>query len=874
MSYTFDQAIAALAGENTLAELIELAGNTSARVAGAAPGATSLLYAGTVNGEDAWRVAAAVAPTGSDQLVRVDNTDVGRLYDDPRFTVKLEAAIEADLAARTPGYANLSADDRTSLLAAEQNRIWSNKDANNLRLPYDPNRLSLWDLASKNFVEQATGNFRVLAANVNANSVLMQTELPALLARSSGQVDGLDIAHLRAGNSLDDARLAILTMADRVTYLSGVRTASLDAYRSFTPADVELALRDPARMQAYLDRDAAMDSVARARDDAGIRGLVNGGHAAWTAGVPRALNRLGFVGGILGFTAMSAQAGQAHSSGDSARAQEIVKEWGVDAAGSWLGATIAAAAAGIALGAVAVAGVAVAAPVAGALVLGASVIGGIFGAEGATELYRLLDDRDANGRRDVVDRLVNLLYGATSTIVTPLPADLNGAQFTIDAALTRDEIIANARNSMAWRYALRELNGFVVSDVSYDRHNVDGSLDLYDPATGQGAMTERYLADRAAMLMWRLRYQVEGARDDNDGAHPGPKPYNEDWDTSSIQGNWDFVDLTQRLPGGQPLTLAIDGVGLSLHDHQVVFGSGQGETIEGEGDSDILYGMAGDDTLRGLGGDDYIEGNADNDTLDGGSGNDTLLGGAGTDTYLFTGNWGQDTVIDADGQGAIRIDGVNILPVTAGRMTESAWISDDRRYAFAVMGAAGGTHNLIITPTDPARAGNAITVVGWRGRQPTGSSANLGITLGDTYIAPTQPYEFVIAGTAGNDANLGAAVARVNVSGLAGNDVLSGWDVWPYFVAEGDLPYHGYDLQDFYANLDGGEGHDRIEGGEGTDIISGGAGDDHIYGGVRPNYAPTWSISAWHSPAWGGFDENNPRPFFEQYYPQARFDTK
>lgn len=144
-----------------------------------------------------------------------------------------------------------------------------------------------------------------------------------------------------------------------------------------------------------------------------------------------------------------------------------------------------------------------------------------------------------------------------------------GILFTADSY----EIVANARDSIAWRYALRELNPFVITDADYARHNTDGSLDLYDEASGTGTMTDRYLADRAAMLAWRIRYEVAGARDDNYGQRDGPKPYNEDWDTNTVQGNWDFVDLGTRLPGGQPLTLAIDGAGLSLSDHQVVFGT-------------------------------------------------------------------------------------------------------------------------------------------------------------------------------------------------------------------------------------------------------------------------------------------------------------
>ena len=120
MPMTYDQAIDALASRSTLAQLLDLAHNTSARVPGAMPGATSLLYAGIVNGDDAWRVAEAAAPTGSSQLVRVDDSDVGRLYDDARFKQKVNAAIDADLALRTPGYANLSPNERNSLRNANR----------------------------------------------------------------------------------------------------------------------------------------------------------------------------------------------------------------------------------------------------------------------------------------------------------------------------------------------------------------------------------------------------------------------------------------------------------------------------------------------------------------------------------------------------------------------------------------------------------------------------------------------------------------------------------------------------------------------------------------------------------------------------------
>lgn len=47
------------------------------------------------------------------------------------------------------------------------------------------------------------------------------------------------------------------------------------------------------------------------------------------------------------------------------------------------------------------------------------------------------------------------------------PTDLNGARFTICESLTREAIVVQARTSIVWRCALRELNSFVITDVDY-----------------------------------------------------------------------------------------------------------------------------------------------------------------------------------------------------------------------------------------------------------------------------------------------------------------------------------------------------------------------------------------------------------------------
>jgi hypothetical protein len=58
----------------------------------------------------------------------------------------------------------------------------------------------------------------------------------------------------------------------------------------------------------------------------------------------------------------------------------------------------------------------------------------------------------------------------------------------------------NTSDGLAYRYALKELNPFVVIGADYSQHNTNGELDLYNPATGQGQLTQQWLTDRAKFL--------------------------------------------------------------------------------------------------------------------------------------------------------------------------------------------------------------------------------------------------------------------------------------------------------------------------------------------------------------------------------------
>lgn len=591
-------------------------------------------------------------------------------------------------------------------------------------------------------------------------------------------------------------------------------------------------------MQSFIEQTAKMGSVELANAKAGavaIQDMVRNAPAgsAWA-------KRLGVFGTLLTLTLAGMDA-----NANPSRAKEIMTEWAVDAGGSsalqWAAGAIAAAGAGV----LAAAGV-IPASAAAAIVFGAALIGGFFGGDGAVEFYRLLKDRDQNGRRDLLDKLSNLLFGVTSTITTPLPTDLNGNKLTIDASLTRDELIGQARNSIAWRYALRELNPFVVTDVSYTAHNTDGSLDLSDEASGQG-MTDSYLSDRAQMLAWKLKWDKQGARDDDDSPRGGHKSYDDDWDTSAVAGNWDYIDYTHVIPGGSPLTLAIDGTGISLYDHQIAFGSEKGDVINGDGDEDHLYGMGGNDLLNGKDGNDHLEGGAGNDsligglgadmliggtgddTLEGGKGTDTLQGGDGTDIYKFAAEGGYDTIEDKDGQGEIRIDGLG--PITgagAKKVADGVWQTADKKVNYTLVPIDELRNDLFITFSDRT---DVIAVRGWS------PNKNLGITLDGAYTPPETGN--TVPGTPVNEV-LNSNGASSTLLGFAGNDALNG-------SAEADL-------------LDGGEGHDLLAGGAGRDTLQGGDGSDYIFGSAGyagAGWSDTrgdWSVvegSQWHVPGLG-----------------------
>ena len=103
----------------------------------------------------------------------------------------------------------------------------------------------------------------------------------------------------------------------------------------------------------------------------------------------------------------------------------------------------------------------------------------------------------------------------------------------------------------------------------------------------------------------------------------------------------------------------------------VLYGDdGEDENKQSLSGNDTLLGGSGNDELVGGRGDDYLDGGEDRDCLHGDDGDDVLVGGRGSDTldggdgddiYVFSGEWGIDTITkDMDGTDVISLSGLSI----------------------------------------------------------------------------------------------------------------------------------------------------------------------------------------------------------------------
>lgn len=289
--------------------------------------------------------------------------------------------------------------------------------------------------------------------------------------------------------------------------------------------------------------------------------------------------------------------------------------------------------------------------------------------------------------------------------------------------------------------------------------------------------------------------------------------------------------------------------------HFVTFGSDLAETLDGGTVSDHLFGMGGNDTIRGGDGFDWIEGGDGSDSLVGGNGRDMLIGGAGTDTveggggidqvrggsgidtFQFSGDWGVDEVVDADGGGALKVEGFESgLPTTNVKVCDGVWRSNDGKVTFTRIANGQGGDDLILS--FDGKKGR-IVLRDWQ-------SGEFGISLSDTFASPPttdrsyfgdqrakivgkeldqgqgryHDYRWDLTSWQ-TDGTLSGGVQQDGfsdgITGSAQRDLITG--------ANGNDQLYGVDGDDL---IRGDAGNDLLAGGKGHDWIEGGTGNDFI----------------------------------------------
>lgn len=639
---------------------------------------------------------------------------------------------------------------------------------------------SIWDEISRRFAAQTVGEVHVLVSPAKEFGIFEMTELPALLDNPNvTNIEGIprqqlaDLVTGRGAKGLEEAKHAIAAAAFARIELSGLLDGNTRGYLDFDHENIVAALKDPAKQALLIDRMQATMDPGEVNLHVGFQALARGGEIAHFNGVEKALNRMGLVGGLLGFMLVASEAASA-ATGEEA--QEIMLDWAVETAGGEIGGIIATAAAGIALAAVST----VAAPVSIAMMLGASLVGGYYGAEWAVDFRGLLDDGDTLADRQLLEQLSRVYFGQNGMPPETWTPELDSNFLRIDAEWSAESMAQAAQGHVAWRYALAQLNPFVVPDAPYaELHNANGELERYDPTSRQG-LTDAYLAARASALQVTVQMRQQG-----DALGAG-EVFPAGYDTH-------FLDAAGAARPG-------DGVVLDLH-------------YTSDAKIQLLFGGEGDDVLSGGTADDQLFGGAGDDQLVGGAGADYLEGGTGSDSYQADDG---DRIFDHDGRGSLRFAGSLLTGGTAASGA-TAFDSADGYFRYTLQAS-----DLVVERLED---GASLRVVDFR-------DGDLGIDLTPTET-PQDVQRITSLGTSASELIEGQvdltqsdydAINAYNladhIQAGAGRDWVYAWDSARQTIDNGVVVHSAPDT-------------DLVEGGAGRDFLHGGAGDDRLFATLR-----------------------------------------
>ena len=208
--------------------------------------------------------------------------------------------------------------------------------------------------------------------------------------------------------------------------------------------------------------------------------------------------------------------------------------------------------------------------------------------------------------------------------------------------------------------------------------------------------------------------------------------------------------------------------------------------------------------LQGSNNDDFLNGSAQTD--------DQLNGLQGNDTYYFSGNWGNDTVIDS-----------------AGTSDQVRFGSDIRRSDVHIERSVDENdkpnNDLLLTYSN----GSLFTSITVTNQFVDGHDGIEKLHFDNNYYYYGSPDYYIF----GNLTRTGTAGAD-SISGFLGDDKISGGNGGDSLYGDAGLDTLSGDAGN--DSLSGGEHDDVLFGGAGADSLYGDEGDDRLVGGVGDDY--------------------------------------
>ncbi|WP_297896771.1 hypothetical protein, partial [uncultured Campylobacter sp.] len=209
-----------------------------------------------------------------------------------------------------------------------------------------PRKAGAWDIISKNFVKTTKGGEIVALVGNNASTgrVFYQTELPELLKNKNiTKINGMDKAELvsKLNSCATDREKLNYIISDQnaVAKIAGKEISELtqddfDKARKNTNFEAIFKENKNALVKNYINDIVTNDRIPYSEK---VKELTKAFGRDKLPFITKELNRLGIMGGLIGFDMTMQRADQALSAGNREEARTIVKEYMLEETGANIG---------------------------------------------------------------------------------------------------------------------------------------------------------------------------------------------------------------------------------------------------------------------------------------------------------------------------------------------------------------------------------------------------------------------------------------------------------------------------------------------------------------------------------------------------------